>query len=330
MIARRRLLVTLAASGLAAGVWPFLALAQSTDKLPRIGLLIWWPEDVQMKTDMTEAFREVGYVDGRTAILDFRWAAGSVERAGALAAELARIPVDVLVVRATPTIKPAQEATRTIPIVTMSADPVGVGIIATLARRPGGNLTGVSSNSVALSAKRLELVRAILPRATRVTYLASSVDPQGQRFVEQTRADAPKLGLQFEAIFVRGVKELDGAFATILKSRPDALIVQPLFGNDEIARPRVVDFTSRHRVPSISDHAIYAERGGLLAYGADSRALYRQLVMQVDKILKGAKPSDLPVEEAKTFSLIVNLRTAKAIGLTVPPSVLLRADRVIE
>jgi putative ABC transport system substrate-binding protein len=304
-------------------------VAQS--KVYRIGVLIWWPEDPRMAEQLREAFREAGLVDGRNVTLEFRWAAGSVERATALAAELVRMNVDVLVVRTTPAIKAAQDATRTIPIVMMSADPVGVGVVATLAR-PGGNVTGVSQNSVALSAKRLDLIRAILPRATRVAYLASAaVGSQGPRFVEQSRAAAPKLGLQLEpVVFVRSVNKLEGALATIARTRPDALIVQPLFTFDEDGARRIADIARRHRLPTISDSDVFAELGGLIAFGASVRDSYRRLALYVDKILKGAKPADLPVQEPTNFELIINLKTAKAIGVTIPPSVLLRADRVIE
>ena len=324
MIARRAFVLSLVGT-----VAPVIALAQS--KVYRIGLLIWYPENQRMVEQFREAFREAGLVDGRNVTLEFRWAAGSGERATALAAELVRMNVDVLVVRTTPAVQAAQDATRTIPIVMMSADPVGVGVVATLAR-PGGNVTGVSQNSVALSAKRLELIRAILPRAARVAYLASSVEgSQGRRFVEQSRADAPKLGLQLEpAVFIRSVNELDGALATIARTRPDALIVQPLFTNDEDAARRIADIAKRHRLPTISDQDVFAERGGLIAFGASERDSVRRLALYVDKILKGAKPADLPVQEPTNFELIINLKTAKAIGLTIPPSVLLRADRVIE
>jgi len=321
MIARRAFVLSLVGT-----VAPVMALAQA--KVYRIGLLIWFPEDKPTAEQFREAFREAGLVDGRNVTLEFRWAAGSVERAAALAAELVRMNVDVLVVRATPAIKAAQDATRTIPIVLTSADPVGVGVVATLARP----VTGVSTSSVALSGKRLELIRAILPRAARVAYLASSaVGSQGRRFVEQSRAAAPKLGLQLEpAVFIRSVDELDGAMATIARNRPDALVVQPLFGTDEDAARRIADIARRHRLPTISDQEVFAERGGLIAFGASLRDSIRRLALYVDKILKGAKPADLPVQEPTNFELIINLKTAKAIGVTIPPSVLLRADRVIE
>ena len=307
---------------------PRAATSQPTEKQPRIGLLRWWPETPYIAELVREAFREVGYTHNRSAVLEFRWANGNVDRAVAHARELVDMKVDVLVVYATPAIKPAQDATKTIPIVMLSADPVGVGVVATLAR-PGGNVTGVSTNSVALSGKRLDLIRAILPRATRVAYLASSVDPNGKRFVEQTRVDAPKVGLQAQAVFVRGANEFDGAFATILNERPDALIVQPLFAQDPETVRQIVDFATKHKLPTISDPEPFAEWGGLIAYGANRAHLHRLVAIYVDRILKGAKPADLPVQDPTKFDLVINLKTAKAIGLEISPSVVLRADRVL-
>ena len=326
MIARRAFLAVMAGTGLAMAA-PRLALAQP--EKARIGVLVWWPEDKAMAALFREGFRDAGWEDGRNAAVEFRWAGGSVAKASAYAEELVRSNVDVLVVRATPAIKPALAAARSIPVVTMSADPVGVGIVATLAK-PGGNVTGVSSNSVALSAKRLELIQAIVPRAARVAYLASSVDPQGPRFVEETKREAPKRGLEIQPVFIRNVTELSGAFAAITAGKADALIVQPLFGIDEMARPRIVEFMHKQRLPTISDQAAFAEKGGLVAYGADTRALVRQLGILVDKVLRGTKPGDLPIQEPTTFELVINAKAAKAMGLTIPPSVLLRADRVIE
>lgn len=326
MIPRRAFVITLAGAGVAL-VAPRLALAQP--EKARIGVLVWQSEDKATPEQFRESFRDAGWVDGRNAEIQFRWAAGSTERAAQYAAELVRANVDVLVVRATPAVQPAVLATRTIPIVTFSADPIGVGLVATL-NKPGGNVTGVSTNSVALSAKRLELIRALLPRASRVAYLASSVDPQGARFVEATTQEAPKLGFQIQPVFIKGVNDLKGAFAAIVKRKPDALIVQPLFGNDEIVMPRILEFMYAQRLPMMSDQGVFAENGGLVAFGADTRALMRELGLLVDKVLRGAKPGDLPVQEPSTFALVINTKTAKAIGLTIPPSVLLRATRVIE
>ena len=297
----------------------------------RIGMLIWWPEDRALADLHREAFREVGWVEGRNLTLDFRWADGSAEKAAAHTRDLVKSGIDLLYVRATPAVQAAVDAARgsSIPIVTWSADPVGVGIVASLAR-PGGNLTGVSSNSIALSAKRLELLRAMVPRVSRVTYLASSADPQGRRFVEETRQAGSKLGIEVQSVFIRRVSEIDDALASIARAKPDAMIVQPLFGNDHVARPRIVEFMLRQRLPVISDLAAFAEHGGLATFGADTRALARQLAVLIDKVLKGAKPGDLPVQEPTDFELVINARAAKSIGLAIPPSVLLRANRVIE
>src|SRR5688500_11290679 len=194
---------------------PLTAEAQQA-KAPRIGILSWWPPSPVIREDFRKAFREVGYVENQNIVIEYRWANERTDRAAVLATELVQLNVDVLVVQATPAIKPAQDATRTIPIVVLAADPVGTGHVPSLAR-PGGNVTGVSTTSVALSGKRLELIREILPRSTRVAFLASSVDPNGPRFVEQTRAAAQKFGIHLQALFVRGVEDFDAALSKLLR-----------------------------------------------------------------------------------------------------------------
>ena len=169
-----------------------------------------------------------------------------------------------------------------------------------------------------------------MPRAARVGFLASSADPQGARFVDEKRVDGVKLGFGVHPIVLKNAAELDGALAATSRARLDALIVQPLFANDEGARPRIIDFMVNQRLPTMSDPAVFAEKGGPMAFGADGRVLLRQLAGLVDKVLKGAKPGDLPVQEATTFELVINTRAARSIGLAIPPSVLLRANRVIE
>jgi putative ABC transport system substrate-binding protein len=300
-----------------------VVLAQA--KVPHIGVLSWYRANSPDEEAFRQALRERGYVDGTTARIDFRFAEGRSDRATALATELARARMDVIVVFATPAIQPTLNATRTIPIVTWSADPVGVGLAGSLAR-PGGNITGVSTNSVALAGKRLELLREVLPRVGRVAFLASSVDPNGARFVEQTRVAGEKLGIQVQPEFVRGPEGFDEAFSKMARGRADALIVQPLFVEH---RRRITELAARHRLPTISDGRIFAEAGGLMSYGADRADLHRQLAVYVDRILAGAKPADLPLVEPARFDLTINLKTARALGLDVPSSVLIRADHVI-
>ena len=300
-----------------------IALGQA--KIPRIGVLSWYRANSPDEKAFRQALSERGYIDGTTARIDFRFAEGRSERATALATELARANVDVIVVFATPAIQPALSATSTIPIVTWSADPVGVGLAGSLPR-PGGNITGVSTNSVALAGKRLELLRDILPRVGRVAFLASSLDPNGARFVEQTRAAGERIGVQIHPVFVRGPEGFDEAFSRIVRDRAEALIVQPLFV--EHGR-RIADLAVRHRLPTISDGRAFAEAGGLMSYGADRADLHRQVAIYVDRILKGAKPADLPMVEPARFDLTINLKTANTLGLDIPSSVLLRADHVI-
>jgi putative ABC transport system substrate-binding protein len=300
-------------------------IAHGQAKIPRIGVLSWYRPHSPQEEGVRRALQDLGYVDGTTARIDFKRASGSSDVAASLASELARSKVDLIVVIATPAIQPALSATRTIPLVALSADPVGVGAVASLAR-PEGNVTGVSTNSVALAGKRLELLREILPRISRVAFLASPVDPNGARFVEETRSAAKTMGLQVQAAFVRGPEEFPDAFSDMSRDRAEAVIVQPLFNEH---RDRLTELAARHRLPAIADDRPFAEAGGLLAYGASRAEVYRQLALYVDRIVKGAKPSDLPVVEPTRFELTVNLATARTLGLTIPSSVLLRADHVI-
>ena len=216
--------------------------------------------------------------------------------------------MDVLVVHPTPAIKPAQNATRTIPIVVLAANPVGTGAAASLAR-PGGNTT---------------------PRMSRVGFLASSDDANGPLFVDQTRAAAQRMGIQILPQFVPGPEKSDAAFAAIIKDRAEALIVQPVFTNEAKLGRRIAEFALQHRLPTASQFPQFTEVGGLIAYGANSAVLYRQVAEYVDRIVKGARPADLPIQDPAQFELVINLRTAKALGLTIPPSLLLRADKIIE
>jgi len=231
------------------------------------------------------------------------------------------------VANGTPVVPPAREATRTIPIVALSADLLGTGFVGSLSR-PGGNVTGVSAGQVDLSGKKLELLREMVPRVRRAAYLASSTDPNGPRFVDHTRTAAAKLAIEIQPVFVRGRDDFPDAFATIAKNLPDALIVQPLFITEHSRL--IAEFAARHRLPTVSDAAYFAEAGGLMSYGPNTLEMFRLLAIYVDKILKGAKPADLPVQEPRKFEFVINLKTAKALGLTIPPSLLARADHIIE
>lgn len=262
-------------------------------------------------------------------VFEARGADGKVERLAVLAAELVRLKVDAIVTAGTAAAQAARQATATIPIVmATSGDPVGVGLVASLAR-PGGNVTGVSTLNVELGAKRLQLAREVVPGASRLAILGDAGSPTSVSGIRETQAAARALGVHLHAVSVRGPAELDGAFSMIARERPAALIVTPsavFFGE----RRRLATLAVKHRLPTVSGSREYAEAGGLIAYGADRAEALRRAAVYVDKILKGARPGDLPIEQPTTFELVVKLKTAKALGLTIPPSVLLRADQIIQ
>jgi putative ABC transport system substrate-binding protein len=271
--------------------------------------------------------RELGYIEGRTVIYDARGADGKNERASALATELARLPVDVIVTSGSPAAQAARRATATIPIVMASGNPLELGLVTSLAR-PGGNVTGVTTLSIQLSAKRVEVAREIVPLAPRISVLGDEGSAISVAGVRETQETARTLGVRLHSLTVRGPNELDAAFATIARERPAVLIVTPspmFFGE----RRRMADLAVTHRLPTVYGSAEYAEAGGLVSYGADLTDGFRKAPVYVDKILKGARPGDLPIEQATKLRLVVNLKTAKALGLTIPQSVLVRADEII-
>jgi len=310
---------------------PWSAGAQPPGAVPRIGLLD--TASFAGRAPLWEAFREemrqLGYVEGRTVIFEARGADGKYERLPALAAELVRLKVDAIVTAGTPTAQAARQATATIPIVMATgSDPVGLGLVASLAR-PGGNLTGVTSLTGELSAKRLQLARELVPGASRLAILGDAGSAAFASIVRQTEVAARALGVRLHAVGVRSAAELDGAFSTMARERPAVLLVNPdptLFEQ----RRRLADLAVKHQLPTVHGQREYAEVGGLIAYGANRPEMFRRAAVYVDKILKGAKPGDLPIEQPTKFELVVNLGTAKALGLTIPQSVLLRADETIQ
>jgi putative ABC transport system substrate-binding protein len=256
-----------------------------------------------------------------------RGADGKYERLPALAAELVRLKVDVIVTAGSGYVA-ARQATATIPIVmATSGDPVAAGHAASLAR-PGGNVTGLTTLTIDISAKRLELARELVPGASRFAILAPET-VAGTAFVRETQAAAQAIGVRLHVVRLRSLAELDEVFSTIARERPGVLIVvgSPLLFGE---RRRLAELAMRHRLPTMHSSREYVEAGGLSAYGTNLAALFRRAAVYVDKILKGAKPGDLPIEQAKEFELVVNLRTAKALGLTIPPAVLARADEVLQ
>jgi ABC-type uncharacterized transport system substrate-binding protein len=322
MIDRRAFLCGLALGTLSA---PLVAEAQQAGKVPRIGFLSWGfpPPSDRYGEPFRERLRELGYVEGQNIVVEYRWAEERSDRAADLAAELVRLRVDVIVAWVGAAVRAAQNATRTIPIVMGAvADPVRSGLVASLAR-PGGNTTGPSMMTLDIAGKRLELLREVLPGVSRVAFLFSP--KTGRGFVEETQVAAQRLGIRIQPVGVGGPQELDGAFAGVLRERAEALIVEPIF-----TPKRIVDFAARQRLPTISDFKTFPEAGALMSYGANARALSRRTADYVDRILKGAKAADLPVELPTKLELVINLKTAKALRLTIPPSVLVRADEVIQ
>jgi len=320
---RRAFIAVVGGSILAA---PLAGEAQQPGKVYRIGIL---SQNSRLWEDFRQGLRDLGYVEGRTIVIEYRWGEGSDEQFPRLAADLARLGADVIVAWGTPATLAAKNATNTIPIVmTGNGDPVGTGLIASLAR-PGGNITGLSSLNPGLEAKRLELLKELVPKLSHVAVLWNPANPLHDGLVREVKDTASQLGVRLELVGVQGSTEFDAAFATMKKKRPDALIVEP----DNIFyfhNKRIVDFATKSRLPAVFTHREFADAGGLVVYGANYSALFRRAAIYVDKILKGARPADLPVEQPTQFDLIINMNTAKALGLTIPQTLLLRADQVIQ
>jgi putative ABC transport system substrate-binding protein len=325
---RRRFLLTWLAWTLAT---PLAAGAPQAGKVWRIGVLE--ATSPSLNTTNLDAFRqglrELGYVEGRNFVIEYRSADGRPERFPSLASELVRLRVDLIVTRGTPAVLAAKKATGSIPIVmATSADPAGFGVVSGLAR-PGTNVTGLSTIAVELAAKRLELLKEAIPRIARIAELANMSSPASASQWRQIEVAARSLGLEPQLLDVRASADFARAFDTAINQRADAIIV----ANDTLTQShliRIVDLSAKHRLPSIYASREFVDAGGLMAYGPNFTDLYRRAATYVDKILKGAKPADLPIEQPTKFELVINLKTAKALGLTIPPSVLARADQVIE
>ncbi len=309
---------------------PFVE-AQQPKKVPRIGYL----STVSPSTisDRLEAFRqglrELGYVEGKTIGIEWRFAEGKADRLPGLAAELVRLKVDVIVTSGPAPTRAAKEATVTIPIVMeQDSDPVGNGFVASLAR-PGGNITGLSTLAPELSGKRLELLKEIVPKLSRVAVFGASTNPGSAQSLRETELAARALGVQLQYLDVLSPKDIETAFRAAAKGRADALLVlqSPVFVNE---RTQLADLAVKGRLPAIYDRREVVDDGGLMSYGTNFADMSRRAATYVDKILKGAKPADLPVEQPIKFELVINLKTAKQIGLTIPQSVLYRADKVIK
>jgi putative ABC transport system substrate-binding protein len=308
--------------------------AQQPKKVHRIGYLS--PFDPATESAPAEAIRlalrELGYIDGQNVAIEYRYAEGKLDRLPELAAELVSLKLDLIVVSGGGRpVREAKNATKTIPIIMtgQAADPVELGLVESLAR-PGGNVTGLSSLSRELAGKRLELLKEAVPKITRVAVLYDPAIGGSLREVKQDLpAAARALGLTIQPWEIRAVDDVEKVFAALSKQRPDGLYVSggPLINNNQ---KRIAGFALKSRLPSMKSNKDFVEAGGLMYYGADLADIYRRVAYFVDKILKGAKPADLPVEQPTKFELVINLKTAKQIGLTIPPNVLARADRVIK
>ena len=306
--------------------------AQPPARLIRIGYL--GNSSPAREPDLVEAFRQglrdLGYVEGRHVVIEYRWAEGRYERFPDLVADLVSRKVDFVVTAGTPGSLAAKRATQTIPIVmAVSGDPVGAGLVASLAR-PGGNITGSTTIVQELEGKRLELLREVVPKLSRLAVLGNPANPVTEIVFRQTQVAAGTLrvGLQ-PLVEVRSVDQLEAAFAAIARARPQAFAV--IADRFLLAhRERIVEFAARRRLPAIYPFREFVDAGGLMSYSPSYTDLFRRAAGFVDRILNGAKPGALPVEEPRKFELVVNLKTAKALGLTIPPSVLIRADQVIQ
>ena len=324
---RRRQFLIAAGALLAA---PHRADAQQPAKVPRIGFLGSVPEAEANRTEpFMQGLRERGWIENQNIAIEYRWSEGKTDRLSELVADLVRLKVDVIVAPSSTYVVPARRATSTIPIVFAAhADPVGMGHVASL-RRPGGNITGVTMLLTDMAPKELELLKELLPRIQRVGVLWNPSTPSHPAALKATEIAAQVLKLQLRMAGAGNVDELEGAFLTLSKDRVGGVLVlaSPLTFSE---RAKIAELVQKNRLPTVFAVKENVEAGGLASYGADIGAMFRLAAVYVDKILRGAKPGDLPVEQPTRFELVINLKTAKTLGITIPKTVLLRADKVIE
>jgi putative ABC transport system substrate-binding protein len=310
-----------------ASVYPAHAQKQAT--MPRMGLLfLGAPPPNPVIDGFLQGLRELGYVDGKNIIIEYRFAEGKEDRLPELATELVRLKVDAIFTAGTPSIFALKQATKTIPIVFFStSDPIGTGVVASLAH-PGGNITGVSALASDLWPKRLELLKEISPKFSRVAMLWNKGNAGMALEAKATQEVAGPLGVALQDRGIKELNDLDGVFAVMTRDRPDAFLalMDPVLLSQ---RTRILDFLAKNHLPAIFQSSDWVEAGGLISYGPSYPELFHRIAIQMDKVLKGAKPADIPVEQPTKFELVVNLKTAKQIGLRIPPDVLARADRVI-
>jgi putative tryptophan/tyrosine transport system substrate-binding protein len=317
--------------GGAAAARPLAVRAQQSGKIPRVGFM--GNSTAALEANLIRPFRdglrELGYQEGRDIVIDYRWAEGKYERFPTLVAELLGVPADVIVTAGTPATLAVKKATSRVPLVMIAVgDPVGTGIVPSLAR-PGGNITGLSSIAPDLEGKRLELLREVSPKLSHVAFFLNPLNPFHKVSAQQAFAAAQTLGIKLQPLEVRTSAELESAFAAIVREKPDALLIlaDRVFLHN---RKRMMDFATEQRLPSVNAYREVVEAGGLMSYGPSYEDMHRRAADYVDKILKGARPGDLPVEQPTKFTLIINIKAAKSLGLEVPPMLLARADEVIE
>jgi putative ABC transport system substrate-binding protein len=315
---------------LCAMLFAFIHSASAQEKIPRIGLLY---ASAVGNLARNEAFRqglsELGYVEGKNIVLEYRYAEGKLDRYSAFATELVRLKVDVIVTGGPAATRPAKEATSIIPIVmAQDNDPVGNGFVASLAR-PGGNVTGLSTLGATTSGKQLELLKEIVPKLSRVAVFGTSPEPANAQSLKEAELAAEALRIRIQYLDVLTPKDFEAAFRMASNGRADAALVLTS-AVAAVYRREIAKLAAKNRLPAIYPQAAFVDDGGLVTYGVSFTDLDRRAAIFVDKILKGAKPADLPVEQPTKFELVINLKTAKQIGLTIPPNVLARADRVIK
>jgi putative ABC transport system substrate-binding protein len=303
---------------------------QPPTKTPRIGYLMTRSLDPVRTEALHQGLREFGYVEGKTIVIEWRSAEGKLDRLPALVAELVGLKVDVIVTSGPTPTRAVKEATSTIPIVmAQDTDPVGNGFVASLAR-PGGNITGLSTLSPELNGKRLELLKEIVPKLSRVGVFGTSTQPGHAQSLREVDLAAKAFGVKLQYVDVLSPKDIESAFRAVSKERAEAVLMMAASAIAGDHRTEIVDLAVKSRLPVIYPFPSYVEAGGLMFYGVNLTDLDRRAATYVDKILKGAKPADLPVEQPKKFEFIINLKAANQIGLTIPPNVLVRADRVIK
>jgi putative ABC transport system substrate-binding protein len=309
--------------------WPLASRAQG--RIPRVGFM--GNSTAALEANLVDSFREglreLGYEEGRNIAIEYRWADGQYERFAALVTELIAAKVDVIVTAGTPAALAVKKATSTVPLVMVAVgDPVGTGLVPSLAR-PDGNLTGFSSVAPDLEGKRLELLREIVPSVSRIAVFLNSVNPFHATSMRQAQTAGKTLGIKVQQYDIRKSEDLDGAFAAIRKERPDALLIlaDRVFLHN---RERIVDFTGEQHLPNVNAYKELVEAGGLISYGPSYEDMHKRAAIYVDKILKGAKPADLPIEQPSKFTFMVNLKAAKALGVTVPSQLLGLADELID